>query len=379
MAVRMSDVLMLNTMRNAKIVAGNEGLRKEVKRISFVDCPLSALTTVEGPIGEPGDLYISSLYLFCDDEKAIEQLFTIYIESNSAGSIIITEYVQELPASIYEFANQSSYPIIFVDSTIYYADIISEVSSLLFEDKTRVELSRKVERLLTPLVTQNDIDDLWNSISPAPLGEYLVISASIPEAPTMQISRLYNDFKPHITGAPYRDGGIFIVSGIFGTTIMEADKLISLIGEYGSDIFIGAGNPFTMRSSFLRQLRCSIDYMRVAEQLNIPVGRQSNLGIYALLCNCEDKERLREYCTSILGTLGENDKKSDLCLLDTVRSYIRWDGNYKEVAREMNQHENTIRYRISKARDILGFMGNNFDFLEALSVAIKAAELLKMY
>lgn len=379
MAVRMSDVLMLNTMRNARIVAGNTGLRREVKRISFIDCPLSSLTPERGAIGKPGDLYINSLYLFFEDAEAIEQMFKIYVNYNSAGSIIITEYIKELPQNVRELADKANFPIIFIDPDILYADVINEVSQLLFEDNLRLELSKKIDRLLLPTATQRDAEAVWNSIAPTAGDKYQVICAALPDASSMQISRLCNDCKPQVTGVPYKDGCILIVSGPDEMDDSESDKLIAMMREFGGDAHIGVGNIVTDQSRFLRQLRCCIDYKNVAAKLDIPVGRQSNLGIYALLCNCEDEERLREYCTSILGRLAENDKRSDLRLVDTVKAYMRCNGNYKIVASEMHQHENTIRFRISKARELLGFMDSNFEFLEAISVATKAAELLGMY
>lgn len=63
MAVTVSDLLMLPLLREGKIVAGVGGLTKQVRAVSFSDCPI-IFSEEEYKLTSEGDLYICSYYLF---------------------------------------------------------------------------------------------------------------------------------------------------------------------------------------------------------------------------------------------------------------------------------------------------------------------------
>jgi DNA-binding PucR family transcriptional regulator len=65
-------------------------------------------------------------------------------------------------------------------------------------------------------------------------------------------------------------------------------------------------------------------------------------------------------------------------LINTIEAYLNCDGDYKKTATLINQHENTVRYRISKAKRFLNLENDNFKFIEQVSIALKIKNLLKL-
>lgn len=47
MSVTVSDVLQLDILNSAKVIAGKNGLDREVLRINFTDCPINPLVDAE--------------------------------------------------------------------------------------------------------------------------------------------------------------------------------------------------------------------------------------------------------------------------------------------------------------------------------------------
>ena len=64
-------------------------------------------------------------------------------------------------------------------------------------------------------------------------------------------------------------------------------------------------------------------------------------------------------------------------LLQTIAVYLELNGNIVQTAAQMNTHANTIRFRINKARSLLGLENEPYIFIEQLSVALKGKLLLK--
>ena len=63
--------------------------------------------------------------------------------------------------------------------------------------------------------------------------------------------------------------------------------------------------------------------------------------------------------------------KDQTDFLDTLEAFIEYDGDFKKTAKFFGQHENTVRYRIAKAKKILNFEHNHLKFIEIISIAIK--------
>ena len=63
-------------------------------------------------------------------------------------------------------------------------------------------------------------------------------------------------------------------------------------------------------------------------------------------------------------------------LLNTVELYVENHGDYKKTAEQINQHENTVRYRINRVRSALGMENDLIRFHETISIASKLKLLL---
>ena len=64
-------------------------------------------------------------------------------------------------------------------------------------------------------------------------------------------------------------------------------------------------------------------------------------------------------------------------LIETISVYLALNGNIVQTAAQMNTHVNTIRFRINKARALLGLEDEPYAFIERLGVALKGRRLLQ--
>ncbi len=88
-------------------------------------------------------------------------------------------------------------------------------------------------------------------------------------------------------------------------------------------------------------------------------------------------DELLDFSKKIIEPIKKYDKENHSELYHTLESFIFHDGNYKKVAEDLFQHENTIRYRIKKIKAILNMENSNIKFIESTSIALKVIGLLK--
>lgn len=84
-----------------------------------------------------------------------------------------------------------------------------------------------------------------------------------------------------------------------------------------------------------------------------------------------DNDWIQEYSERILRPLIDYDTKYHTQILETAIAYIEKDQSIKRTAEALYQHDNTIRYRIKKMKEILDMTHLEGSFNEQLSIAVK--------
>ena len=78
------------------------------------------------------------------------------------------------------------------------------------------------------------------------------------------------------------------------------------------------------------------------------------------------------YCQETLRPLFEYRQRHNIDLIETLRSFFQNNGNYKQTAADSFQHENTVRFRVAKAKNLLGMEDDTYRFIKEVSLAIDA-------
>ena len=102
-----------------------------------------------------------------------------------------------------------------------------------------------------------------------------------------------------------------------------------------------------------------------------------DLHIYNLLMAVHDNAALKKFYTMTLEPLIGYEKRHNVDLIETIETYLACDGDYKAAAVRMKQHENTIRFRINKAKSLLGMEHSHYKFIEQVALALKARNVEK--
>ena len=78
------------------------------------------------------------------------------------------------------------------------------------------------------------------------------------------------------------------------------------------------------------------------------------MGLFRLISRVEDQDLLRQMSEEPLSPLLAYDREHGTEFTDTLKMYLKCGGSIKSVSEKMFIHRNTILYRMSQIREILG-------------------------
>ncbi len=95
-----------------------------------------------------------------------------------------------------------------------------------------------------------------------------------------------------------------------------------------------------------------------------------DLGLLHLLTHIH-RDLLYEFCEEYLSPLIKSDNENDTEYLKTLKMYIQYQGIVNDVSEALFIHPNTLRRRLKKIEDLVGFDLQNLEELLNLMVAVK--------
>lgn len=123
--------------------------------------------------------------------------------------------------------------------------------------------------------------------------------------------------------------------------------------------------------------------LRQAEQavdLGLRLGRagqlvhHDDLGIYRLLLRIGDMSELWEFADDVLGPVIQYDASHKLNLVQTLSTYLRYQGSLKQAARHLYIHPNTVAYRAQRIEQLTGLALSDPDDRLLAHAAVKIVE-----
>lgn len=377
MAIKISDLLSLDLLKNAKIIAGKNGLNNEIKRVTFNDCPLDL--DVSSNIIRSGDLYINSFYIVKDNKEQLINFFKFYIENKSAGIFILDEFFKEFPQEVISLANTNNYPIILIDNDTPYAEIINAAIGMILFDQYDTIAEMKINRILDSRITPEEIIETIEYFNINLKKYYSSVFIKIHDDFSKKEKLIRSDLENiyNIDSYKYKNGLLAFLSYDNNNKFeLLLTQISNLLSKYNTDYKIGVSNSFTNIMYFNICINQCISAYNLCDITDTNIIYYNSLNIYKILYPMKDKLFLRDYMKEVLEPLNEYDEIHKLDLIKTLETYIKNDGNYKKTGLEMAQHENTIRYRVSIAKKILNLENNHFSFIEQVSIAFKINKIL---
>ena len=107
------------------------------------------------------------------------------------------------------------------------------------------------------------------------------------------------------------------------------------------------------------------------------VTRPADLGVYRLLLALRESGELVPFVQRTLAPLLADARNGD-SLIETLEAFFASNGNLSEAARRLGLHRNSLLYRLSRARELLGHDLDDPELRLSLQLAIKSRHVLRL-
>lgn len=117
--------------------------------------------------------------------------------------------------------------------------------------------------------------------------------------------------------------------------------------------------------------------LETAKTMNMTSQTYEPLSVLQLLLSVKDTQEAYDFYYSYVEAVQEKVSADSLReILLTMETFVAYSGNYAETAKALNQHENTIRYRVNKVKSALELEDDNIKFYETIAIAVKLRILI---
>lgn len=365
--LRIKDILSMDFAKEFRILAGESGLGNAFWNVGINDYePLEDIPKVFGE----GDLLLTSLALYKHESYNISTYLKAFIDAGVSGIAIKTAFEKDIPKDILAYSNQKKIPLIATPNELFTEDLVVELKQTIKEDEAHSWFEMRMENVLSGEAGSEEEELLLKEIFPDNENEDEKIvyyfkntdSSQDIEVNYRRILYKLEELLPHlrIKGAKYADGlFIFAVRNYLGEdvkTILEQHGFP--LKKYVAGVYTYTGTPgITIRE--ILQNSISAAYVCLCEdeaQINY-----DDIGVYKYILPFDAKGRLyREYANRFEKIIAY-DRKNETNFNDTILCYVKNQGEIRKTAEEMHQHINTIRYRLKRIHEFLGYDEKNYN------------------
>ena len=386
MAITILEAMKLPTLKDFELIAGYRGLDREIQRASILDYEYEKSLS-DKPIQtyfEKEDFVISSLIYAKDDPSLILESVKGLVSDGVSGLAVKNIYYDVLPEEVIKYANQMDFPIFIFDKKgSYYEDIVTEIY-----DKNKEKNSISYQEAKIGILLKEDMDkssvknmakDFNISFKENMFSICLKPKKYIDENSLTNIINILNrDLgASHVA---YRYHGIIFIICTYEDShkenkSTEFSRLVRLM-IYSlfldlNDYYIGISNLHKYIDELNFALKESMYAMRTASIEGENIRYYYEIGVYKLLMPSYSEGYMINFYSDTIGKIKHYDQKYNSELLQTATVYVKLGGNIKNTAKSINLHENTVRYRINKIKEIFNTTNSEFEFYEELALGIK--------
>ncbi len=341
--------------KDAKVLAGEKALDNVILRSSVFDCPLKDSMLANNILSE-GDLFISGLDQFKDDPQRFMDYINVLIDHQCCGLIITDENIHLLTPEIRAYCSRCALPVISVERNISYADMINTINGLVVSQYYHALNDEKISKLLAKGISSTEKLKMLNSINPLFAPFMAVISVQGIYRSTMTDNELFSYFAS-------RSGDYFILHDNICHFLFSAEQqptlkktiqaFLSLLKNYFSSYSAGV-STIRQKSEIGKLLSESSLAMNTAKSCGKTTVFYDAGSLPQLLTKIKEDDELYNFYQHFCHLLEEYKTENSSTLLDTLRYYVQCGGSFHLTAEKTGQNEATIRYRISRIRQLLG-------------------------
>lgn len=303
-----------------------------------------------------------------DTEEKLLGLARKLVVCHASGLIINTgEYIHELPQSLCDYCDENDLPLMTVPWEVYLSEMIKDLSIRIFLQGTTDE---EITRALIHAIEKPDNQENYRKVLLPYLdidGEFQVVlftTGGLDEMDTVERKRLGYRLQIYLENITH-NGSFFYYDANFVLIMNDVSRkdfdeivegMISRTKRRMPEVHIsvGAGSKVVDIANLRTAYQRAKAAVNMAQHMNRDMVHFDEMGIYRLLYSVSDKAILKEMSEDLLQPLLTYDAKHNSNYVEVLEKYLEYNGSIQAVAEAMYTHRNTIIYRVTNIKKLLG-------------------------
>lgn len=384
MALTVKDILQLESLQGFRPVSGQKGLDRIVCSAGIADYEFSEGVEYHNEVPfEKESLVISSLLFAQNDSskilKAVKQLY----EAGTSAFAFKDVIYDKLPQEVMDFSDEKNYPVFSFGQNLYFENIIYEVMDAVQRDDTQILSEHHIKQMIENEMPREEVVRISKSISLL-FKQYsrAVFISSRGQGRKLQRSRLMKNFYLHKTlkskcMLSKYDRGLFILltsphdkEESFEIVLREVTESLGLAEE---DVYMCRSGIYRPHKNLDTCLRESYHTCAASLASGKEYSHYHQIGAFKYLVPLKDSFVMNQYMERILQPIKDKEE-----FLETVKRFVLNNGDVTGTAIDCGCHQNTVRYRLAKVKELVGAADKtDFEFYAELSAAVRIFLLKK--
>lgn len=386
MSVLIRDLLNFKEFETAKVIAGERGLSNELSRVNFLELTIKEFQEKLGlDVGQfvsVGDFYLTSSQFLGKKNVDFYEEFSYLIKQRSSGICIVGYKEGLINERILKLVNDNGYPIISLDFRTPYSNIIDVVMNAIIRDKLDKHVDNILHRIMNFDCDYKQIITYLEEINPNLKDNFVTLFIGVPNnnLTNMIRNRIWTENREILVHKLNRGTLVMITTreDDHKTLTREVEKLKKLITSHFSCVNMGISDYYGNRKYFKESVSEAVFAYKYAKKSNAFAIGHSELGIERWLNKLKNDKDLLSYVNDVLKPITDYERDNNIELMKIVKAFVEWEGNYKRISKELYLHENTVRYRMDKIKDILNAGSDKVTLYTKLNIVVKLSDIVNL-
>ena len=389
MAVTVEELYIKENHAKIMLVAGEGGMENVVRWVHVVES-IQISNFLEGQ-----EIAFTTGVGLKSEAELVELVKDTYNRQAAAMVLNVGPFIKKTPQSVKDFCNEMNFPLFEVPWEVHMANIMRNFSMELLEaDKYNMVLNSAVknaiyypnqEDLYIPSLESYHFLKEWS---------YCVSVVEICKrdggADVSDVKKNMMKITDNTITKKYKNSLVFELE----------DNIVIFMANYSTDEVRTAMTDFCVRMIQLlpekfefffgvgectKNIKCiSKSYNKAKNALKMQkmkgesnrLSFYSELGLYKILLNVQDKEVIRQFYKEVLEPIEIYDSANESDYMEFLKKFYECSCNVQETAEKLYMHRNSMRYKLNKIEELLGVDMSDINTKIRIGVALMINDIL---
>ena len=358
MALKVKDLLHLQSLQGLRLLSGERGLDRVVCSVGIMDYEFAEGVDYQNEAPFERDSFVISSLLFAqsDSSRILEAVKALY-EMGTSACAFKSVIFDTLPQEVLDFSREKNYPIFVFGLERYFENIVYEIMEAVQRDDTQILDEQMIKRMIEGDMPGDEVSRICKNLSLF-FKEHAQAVYVRPRAKgeKLKTTRIFRNFymnkalKKKSLLCRY-DGGVFVILTAASENLEGFEVILKEVCDnlsFEGAVYFSRSDIHPPHEALDLCLRESFHTFAASIAEGREYANYEKIGAISYLVPLANTQAMRTFSEGFLKPLLGREE-----YLSTCQEWVFQKGDINATALSMNCHQNTIRYRLSKVKELL--------------------------